>query len=106
MIGYFFMIMMHLNIFNLQGQPARFVFRQNKFKADPTLPFNALAMPAFDLVKDLDCDDCIESNHFLCDCNKVYYNMKIDIKTNSDKVNEINVSSISYFFVCYRLAGS
>jgi len=52
-------------------QPARFVFRQNKFKADPTLPFNALAMPAFDLVKDQDCTDCVEDNHFLCDCNKV-----------------------------------
>ena len=101
--------MVHLNIFNQQGQPTRFVFRQNKFKADPTLPFNALAMPAFDLVKDLDCDDCIESNHFLCDCNKVSCNIKLDIKPSSDLffgVNAINVSSSSYYIVCYRLAGS
>ena len=31
-------------------------------------------MPAFDLVKDQDCTDCVEDNHFLCDCNKVNRN--------------------------------
>ena len=28
-----------------------FVFRENKFAADPTLPFGSLAMPAFEKVK-------------------------------------------------------
>ena len=53
-----------------QGPPAHFTFRENKFKADPTLPFNALAMPAFDAVNEAN-SYVIEMNHFLCDCNKV-----------------------------------
>ena len=28
-----------------------FVFRENKFAADPTLPFGSLAMPAFEKVR-------------------------------------------------------
>lgn len=48
------------------------VFRENNFACEPTLPFNALAMPAFDLVHNkpnvyLD----IEGNNFVCDCNKI-----------------------------------
>lgn len=63
-----------INIFSDQdgqGPPAHFTFRQNKFKAAPTLPFNALAMPAFDVVYGAN-SYVIEMNHFLCDCNKVW----------------------------------
>lgn len=53
-------------------QPSQggFIFRENKFAADPLLPFNALAMPAFDLLTESHVV-MIEQNHFLCDCNKV-----------------------------------
>jgi hypothetical protein len=38
---------------------------------DPTLPFNAFAMPGFaDLSSDVSYVD-IESNHFLCECDKM-----------------------------------
>lgn len=53
------------------GSKPGFVFRENKFKADPILPFNALAMPAFDLLQTPEAYVNIEDNHFLCDCNKV-----------------------------------
>ena len=32
-----------------------FVFRENKFAADPTLPFGSLAMPAFEKVSIIIC---------------------------------------------------
>lgn len=53
-----------------QPSQAGFIFRENKFAADPILPFNALAMPAFDLLTESHVV-MIEQNHFLCDCNKV-----------------------------------
>jgi len=61
----------NLETVSVQGGQRGFIFRENKFKADPTLPFNALAMPAFDLVDNDESYVDIELNHFLCDCNKV-----------------------------------
>ena len=49
-----------------------FVFRENKFAADPTLPFDSLAMPDFNKLGDPeDSYALIESNHFLCQCDAV-----------------------------------
>jgi len=49
-----------------------FVFRENKFAADPTLPFGSLAMPAFEKV---DANEesyvDIEDNRFVCECDKL-----------------------------------
>lgn len=47
-----------------------FVFRENKFRMDPSLPFDALAMPHFE---ELNHESLIqiEDNHFVCDCNKM-----------------------------------
>ena len=50
-----------------------FVFRENNFAADPTLPFGTLAMPAFDLLDPEASDNhvVVESNHFLCNCDRI-----------------------------------
>ncbi len=48
------------------------MFRENKFAADPTLSFGALALPAFDLLmENSDSFIDVDLNHFLCDCDRI-----------------------------------
>ncbi|XP_040568110.1 uncharacterized protein [Lepeophtheirus salmonis] len=44
-----------------------FIFRENKFRVDSSLPEDALSMPNFDG----SVDSYIDSNHFVCDCDKL-----------------------------------
>ena len=52
-------------------QQLGFIFSDNKFGSDPTLPFGALALPAFDLVQDSHHYVDVRENHFRCDCDRV-----------------------------------
>jgi hypothetical protein len=48
------------------------IFRENKFACEPTLPFNAMAMPSFDTISaDPQSYVVIENNHFICQCDKM-----------------------------------
>jgi len=52
--------------------PSGFVFRENKFACEPSLPFNAFAMPSFDVIDGAaDSYVDIEKNHFACQCEKM-----------------------------------
>jgi hypothetical protein len=47
------------------------VFRENKFSAEPSLPFGTLAMPAFDQLDPAHSYVDVEANHFLCECDRL-----------------------------------
>eukprot|EP00096_Caligus_rogercresseyi_P007285 TRINITY_DN25103_c0_g1_i1.p1 TRINITY_DN25103_c0_g1~~TRINITY_DN25103_c0_g1_i1.p1 ORF type:complete len:423 (-),score=109.21 TRINITY_DN25103_c0_g1_i1:42-1256(-) len=50
-----------------EAEGGSFIFRENKFRVDSTLPEDALAMPDFGSSVDY----YIDNNHFVCDCNKL-----------------------------------
>ena len=45
------------------------IFDGNKFACEPTLPFNAMAMPSFDKLAGSYVR--IDNNHFVCECDRV-----------------------------------
>lgn len=47
------------------------VFRENKFSAEPLLPFGSLAMPAFDRLQPEEAYIDIEGNQFPCRCQSI-----------------------------------
>ena len=47
------------------------IFSGNKFACEPTLPFNALAMPSFDSIDVPTAYVVIDNNHFTCQCDKM-----------------------------------
>ena len=48
-----------------------FIFRENKFACEPSLPFNAMAMPSYDKISAPRSYVVIENNHFVCKCDKM-----------------------------------
>jgi len=48
-----------------------FVFRENKFSADPVLPFGSLAMPSYDKISRESSYIDIDSNQFPCECDAI-----------------------------------
>ena len=55
---------------SVDSQGFGLIFRENKFACDPILPFNAMAMPSFNLLNNPGAKVEVDNNHFVCNCDK------------------------------------
>lgn len=87
-----------------------FVFRENKFTADPALPFGSLVMPGFSqILRDSAYID-IDSNQFSCECEAVGWLMAFgqlgyNNKTLADISKVKGTGTVEFLTLLYSSAG-
>eukprot|EP00095_Tigriopus_kingsejongensis_P001264 maker-scaffold149_size310270-snap-gene-0.8 protein:Tk01264 transcript:maker-scaffold149_size310270-snap-gene-0.8-mRNA-1 annotation:"unnamed protein product" len=73
------------------------IFRENKFTANPFLPFGSLAMPAFEkLDPEIGYVD-VDKNHFVCECNKLsWFIAAMTHQFDKEAIAEIGSNQLGY----------
>ena len=82
------------------------IFSGNKFACEPTLPFNAFAMPSFDSINIPEALVEIKNNHFKCQCDKMSWFLGAMTKNFDTDVIANGRGSLEFLRKLYDTAGN